>query len=450
MKRNLILLFVVICLLTAAGRAFSASPENSAYLGEISGSGAPDSLFSIHIDSDILSKCAPGCPDLRLYSAKSREIPYALIESKSKQPLAITSYELKALEYSENKDGSSTVIFKAPEGAIAINAMEISSANRNFKKAATLLGSNDRLSWKFIANGAFYDFSSKLDLRNTRLEWTTPSNYAYYKLSLADSSAGKDKEPSITLTYKELSFSTETVAANNLRIDKISVFSKPTNVPKSFDFMMVSGFSSMQDEAGNTVIIFKPHVPIETISFDVMWPAYYYRNVKIYSTDSTKPENFSLNSSTAIYNFPLFEGQSTQKSVPLNGLWRRYLKIVIENGDNPPLSINALRVGWTGRNLYFFADSPSFTYKFGVGGEGFKKPVYETEKMINSDNIDSLHPIELELSTLTKNTAYSAITPAAAFRESYEKTILTVIIAILLIVITGWIYRIIKHSNPRS
>ena len=76
----LILLLLSVAISYAEGDSDTVKPDNFKYTVKLKDNFKPNTLFRIHLNSNILNKCSHYCKDLRLFDDNSNEIPYVVIK----------------------------------------------------------------------------------------------------------------------------------------------------------------------------------------------------------------------------------------------------------------------------------------------------------------------------------------------------------------------------------
>ncbi len=443
-KAFLFLIFLLSLIFLSSGiRAASLSPDDFQYSAGIKGPIKNKSMYQVILSREILQKCSlTSCNDLRLSDQNNNEIPYVIIRNISQEKPE--KYRFEIINY-EDDPYSAVITVKLPEKYRSIRVISLIISDRDFKKNVILHGSHDMKKWVLLAEDNIYDFSSQINLRKTDVKFGK-SDYRYYRLQLIEKkTAGADDE-TFKLKYKGLDFSISSIKSKKIRINEIfgqtalESYEHATNNEAVF-----TEFTSRVEEEKDTVIIVETNLPFNRIYFDISNP-YFYRDVVIYFSDTGEKDSYKLLAHDVIYRFPLSGHKETKNYVDRTIRKQRFYKFIIKNNDNPPLTVRNIKFEWVQKSLYFIGLNDAEEHILFFGNPLFDQPHYDLKNFINQSNWFNHKYEKLEIASIEKNVNYK---PAVSEdkQKKIEKTVLTVIIIIMVIGLSYWVYTLIRKTS---
>lgn len=421
-------------------------PEQFMYVAEMEKQVKKNTLYRVHISTEILQKCSPGYKDIRVFNENHQEVPFVLLKNMLPAREG-QSFDFEIIGY-EKGDKCSILTIKTPEDIPAVDSIDIRTPGRNFKKKIFVDGSEDGKSWELLAEDVIYDFSAQVDLSKTKLQ-LPGAGFAYYRLRLCDSEEPDAGQTSIKLSYEKLDFSVEKITAKKLRIETIvgqygaSRHDKTVYDEKIFDVLSIGW-----DDRGDTIINLDAGVPCATITFDIK-NANFFRRIniygKVYRKDSEK--NFFTQipiTTQPVYRFSLGDRAEEKTGFNCHAPNYRSFYFEIENKNSPPLDIKSISFRWVQVNLYFIGlkDNDRCTLYFGSSA-GVPVPDYDISTFLRQDNIVDQKYEALKAVKIMKNPEYTP-TDKADRKTIIEKNILTLVIILLVIIIGFWFYKLYK------
>ncbi|MEW6600417.1 MAG: DUF3999 family protein [Nitrospirota bacterium] len=426
--------------LCASGAVKSGDFQYYAELGtDIRG----NAIYEVVLSHDILSKCSPGCANIRLLGPDGSEIPYVILNNnKSSDPPE--THNLEVVRYEQLPDVS-VIIVRSPIKDKPFSIIKLDTPDRDFQRKIRIRGSNDMMAWTLLTEDSIYDFSSQVDLRKTDIKFS-PSPYLYYGIDLSSAGPSKDAGEKISLQYKDLKFSADNSANRELRIDRIQgQVPSAKNTDAVYDEAEFTQFEHYQEKDGETVFFLKTGLPAGEVWFVVSDP-YYYRTVEIYGSDSGEKQSYRCIGREAIYRFPVAKDNETKNHITAASDKYGYYKFGIKNGDNPPLKLNSVKFRWLRRSLYFVALHDHRKYTLAMGSPSFEKPDYDLSKFINQGNRHLQSVQLLRTSGIMENPDFEPLSTIYV-KDVFEKKALTLIVVVLVIGLCYWLYQLLKKSS---
>ncbi len=339
-------------------------------------------LYRLRLSADILEKTGINEGDLRLFDSEKVETPYSILKNMSLS-VKTDHIPLKITGYRANKK-SVYIIVRVKEGETrSIQSIDLDIKDHNFLKDVTLHGSYNLRRWKLLSQNALYDYSREVNWRNTKIQFD-PSNYPYYRIQLG---GGKTSQKSIRLKYKDLDFNVEGLYSKKLRINKIMGETVEKDVlPTVYDEKRVTDFTQTLDEKGNSIIILRGNVPADEVIFETNH-LYYYRNVRVYYSDTGKKKSYRYLIQGVIHRFIRPQSLKERKNrIALEGEKHPYYRFVIENHKNPPVKITGITFRWVQKVLFFIPLNDTDHYTLSLGHPYKDLSEYDIAWFVNQSN----------------------------------------------------------------
>ncbi len=303
----------------------------------------------ITIDSQIFPHAAPSLKDLRLYQespgARNREIPYAVTLS---EPAQQDSESARVMNLGMR---GRTIVFDFAMPARPYTEVVLDLEGKDFLATATVSGLNDPNAATFTSLGDFtlFDLTSQHLSRSTTLRM---------------------QESSFPYLHIELSVSP---APGNRTFNPTPAMVRGATVPPSREaqslYTAAAETTAITQRGRETVATFNlpERVPIERVSF-ALAPAFksnFSRDVRITARPAGTPASSAETINGTILRVHLTQSgreiRQQQLSIPAtigsNLQSAATVEVAIENGDDAPLPVTAVRLEMRERKLCF--DAPS-------------------------------------------------------------------------------------------
>jgi len=367
------------------------SPSNtrSAYTKTIDlPSQSTEQFASILLDEEIYSGSTESYSDLRILDSANKEIPY-LVHRKFKEKLTTRqeSTTIHKPQVRPLEDNSLEISFtidreKHPH---SIDGIALKTSISDFEHRVSVeTRTGDNSPWRTLVTDALiYDYSRYMDVRNLEVPFTEKSsNPAEVQFRVLIEKVTQEKESqflALTRTVKNgvQTKQEETLAINreNLHIDSLSFWQKvesfSSTEPVWVDYPIQLDRRSEDEKNKTTVIEFsskrQPLSHLQVITED----SNFHRKVTLYAVDA-EPARDTLVKQDRV----LTHGSITKISLPKNSRSdlaiafpatrsSRY-RLVIENGDSPPLKDISLKAdGETYELLFLMAPNQNYSLTYG-------------------------------------------------------------------------------------
>lgn len=281
----------------------------------------------VELTPPIYHSSSPNLGDLRivrLEGSKNEEVPYDIVD------LNVPIQVARPGELINRGTQGSTTTATVFLGKRQIhNHLVIHTTDTDFIKEVTIEGSDDRTNWiKLDSPGKIADFSNSGEGFSKRDLIYNPVDYPYIRVTLTG--AGKP----VKIDGVDILF--ETGGAKTERELLLKTERREYLPKEQSDVITVSS-------SYNNLLIDRLLFNIDCADFS--------RWVTVYGGNTTK-EWFPVGEGK-LESFKQSSYVKTEFSLPVNSQGYRYLKVVIRNGDSPPLKISSVRAVFTPRYLLF-------------------------------------------------------------------------------------------------
>ncbi len=435
-------LVLVICLF-AAVPATAANRSDFQYFARVTGDLRPGEPSVLNLTEEIVVRTSPSLTDLRVFDQSGIEIPY-VVRPEVTAGTKAESFAFKILDFHDSKLGISTYL-ERPEGVTSFDQLEILTPNRDFKKKVQVSSSPGGISWggqySDVGEGTIFDFTSQVDLRRTTIELPVVRD-RYLSVRITDDSPVSPDGKPIHLKYDGLEFSVGGASKPPFRIDAVrgnggrAMEEKPV-----FETKTIANPPSSVD--ANKVSVYKLgwiRIPVEKIALRIA-NQYYCRRVEVWGGDTEKDDEWRMLASGQAFNLPGMAAPECTVALP-TGAFSRYLKIVIVNEDNPPLTVQSLDLSWRRLNLFFIPEVER-SYNLVFGGKDIPAPRYDIARIIADEPAKVPSMPRCMAGAIQQNPGYDPELSLPA-KEKRERTILRLVVLILIGALGFWLYRLLR------
>ena len=357
--------------------------------------GGADHQQYIVVDESVWQHARPDLTDLRLYTGQT-EVPYALsIERGSSET------EQKNVRILQPATiGGKTQFFLEMSGLTEYDRIELRLKAKNYVAKVRVEGQDDLHGprWATLSNTIFYDLSDdNLGGNSTlRLPLTT---YKYLRITLDGPVKPSDVES----------------ATANIREEEKEIWRTIPAEPKR------------EQQGKDTVFTFylPKNVPIERMTFSIDPGQPNFRR----EVELQNERKMLLGSGELSRVHMVRHGQKIDfEKNYLDMGWgsTEVLKVIIHNGDDPPLKITGVRLEQYQRRVYFnSATAPQLYY----GDEQLDHPVYDYAKLFQRD----AKATEAQLGPEQSNSAYTGRPDERPWSERHPAVLWIAIVAAVVI-----------------
>jgi hypothetical protein len=295
--------------------------------------------------------------DIRIFNAEGNEIPYFV---KSNAEALLNTFEEYTIVSKTVFPKKSTSIIIAVPSVKDNNQLSLFIANADVEKKYSISGSNDQKEWFGISNSqVLYDLNSSTETSVVKTISYPLSTYKYLKIDF------DDKKTLPINVLKAGNFNTQ-LQKNILEEIK----------PKKSSTSEISS----EKETQIHVLFDGPQI-INQITFEISRPTYYKRRAIIYKKVIIQNKRKSQIVDEEIVSFEL--NSNTKNSFELPEIFEKDFYIKIENHDNLPLSISAIK--YNQKPISIIADlNANEKYSIKTGNKKGTEPDYDLSDFKNN------------------------------------------------------------------
>jgi hypothetical protein len=372
----LVLLFVISA--SHAATEPSAFRYEAPLTGSLAGEYQP---AKVTLTAGVIAKTHNNFADLRIFDQDNREVPY-LIHPEILRAEYRRNTGLEIVKYEEPAAGSARITLKCPKSWTGSEGLILDTAARDFEKGLKVETSQDGSRWQNWAAGRIFDYSSRVELRSTAVEFPA-TNARFIRLTISDTKPAVGETEQISLQYKDLRFRGSTRAGQNFRINQVSAWRGKTKEEQQLlDQIPLPGSAISLYRNGDTAIhLFDSKLPLAQIEFDIA-NRYFYRATSLQERDTHKSDRWRTITRDAIYRLPGDAAPRLKLNLP--GRQRDDLRLIIHNGDNEPLTVNQITVAHVRQTLYFLPQANK-SYRLCLGSPGARQARYDLQSVLSED-----------------------------------------------------------------
>ncbi|OGZ45823.1 MAG: hypothetical protein A2756_02865 [Candidatus Ryanbacteria bacterium RIFCSPHIGHO2_01_FULL_48_27] len=374
----------------------------------------PQEAFA-HLKSDL--------SDLRVSADGGLMVPYVV--AIEREASAFVSVPARMTNLSSQNGEMTSFILDMGRSGLLHNRITIETSSENFRRKVIIDGSDDQMSWRTLnPAGQIFDYTVR-DIKPVSVE---DMNVSY---------------PDATFRYLRVTISD--AGESPLKVIGARVARMAVSGAREVSYSPL--ISTRQDtETKSTVVVLDlgaegiPHrrgqVRIDGNNF--------HRSVAIYDSDAPGDDaSWRLLSNAYVFSIdtPKFSGSNTEFSYPESN--KRYLKLVISNGDDAPVSVNAATLYGVVRSIIFLYD-PSKEYMLYLGDPAAIRPQYDLSEILQY--VESSDLDRVQLAALENNPYFVAPKipkPPITERSPYA---LPVVLGLVVAVLAFLLFRVVGHA----
>jgi hypothetical protein len=347
--RRFFSLTLLFMLLSASAALAGAGPDGWLYYKDIS-SGGGERYKYFFLDHDVYRLARPDLADLRLTDAHGETVPYYLQRGYDVTQAADISYSTRQTDYFKKKHDTYIDFEVIPLHAgtdIAANKLIFSLPPGDLLKQVEVAGSHDGLAWEAVAAGQVWRVSG---MEKNHLLLPAVKKYGYYRIRIPDD-------------------------LDDTRLDLQAVLSHLETWQAPYRRQTTPVYEIKKENRETHIIIRNPdRLRINVISLTV--DDNFQRTYRVLADGSPvspggRGELYSL-------RFRDFQVNNTAAVFDRNPLANEAVTLVIEDKDNPPLTIQKVELEYLVDKLVF-EDKGRGPYRLHLGNPEAQAPSYEIE-----------------------------------------------------------------------
>lgn len=366
----------------------------------------------ITVDETVWKHARPDLGDLRLYAAES-ETPYCLVVERGnsqRERIPVPVLQQSAV-------GEKTQFLIDMSALAEYDHVDLNLATRDFVAHARVEGSDDvhGRRWAVLGDSILYDLSKENLGRNSMLRLPR-ATYKYLRVVMD----GPVKPADVQGATSEMG----------------------ENLPALWRDVSGAPHQEQNTKDKDTVLTFDlaENVPAERVLFvvDPTQPNF-QRRIEIQDEKGGWIGAGEINRIHVVRTGQKIDSEAQEVAFSSNG--QKIIKVVIHNGDDPPLKLTGSRLQQLERRIYFDAAGPGQETLY-FGDEKLEPPVYDYAKLFLRDKAAAQAQVGPEVS----NPAYTGRPDDRAWSERHPIVLWIAIIA-AVVVLGGLALRSIRAAT---
>ena len=313
----------------------------------------PDGAGPNRLDVDValLAGSAPGFPDLRLFDASGREVPYLIIQPRNRERRWTGS---TLLDVSSTKTTSG---FEADLGALRqIDRLRLNGIRTPYLKHVTLEGSGDRSHWTVLADTTVFDLPDQ-NLRRAEIGFTSGS-YRYLRVTWDDRNSARVMRPD----------------SADVRLYEALAPSEPLRA-----ILLTQKLASEPAKSRYRIDLPGPRLPISAIEVNSGGDDV-FRNATVTEPQLTNGAIVPATLGAALLRRAVRNGfVAAETAIPIAPPSGRELGLVIDDGSNPPLPELTATARFTPQPWIYFESADASPLVARYGDVRLAAPHYDLE-----------------------------------------------------------------------
>ena len=383
-----------------------------------------EELAELALDRAVFQQSASGQRDLRVVAGdETGEVAYQLVTETGRRERTMVGGKVRDLSHVPNRH-SSFVVDLAQAG-ILHNQVEVLTSFRNFQRNVAVEASPDGQSWSLVQEGSqIFGFTVEergFTAKDTRVSYPE-SSHRYLRVSVINN----DEAP-LEITGAAVSSVRESPASETRYPGPI--------IGRSEDREALTSIMEM-DLGGEGLPINRLILHTSAVNF--------HRDVSVMGSNDLATWS-TLASGVAIYSFrtPKFVGDSLEVAFPEST--HRYFRLVIQNRDDPPLTVDEIAFSGIDRKVLFLAQ-PGTSYALYYGNEAARAPSYDLARLL--PYLDTESPAAATFGPQQANPQYAEPQPPASEQYPWLITVAVVAAAVVVAAILFGVFRQVRKALP--
>jgi hypothetical protein len=435
---------------------FDTSPYQ--YQREITGNPVGDSLLRLSFDSDLYRHLGPDHRALRLVKEVGgtlTELPRLIVPvDPPARPAGSQRITHRIDSFGENGDGSIEVIVELTGTKTPAARLEIATPLRDFEKSVTVSVSSDGATWTPLVNEALvFDYERFLDFRRTAID--LPATAARrFKVRLAgatDQQRSLVRELSRTVSDAAgVSVSESgTVETRQFRIDELRFFTAADETVEKkngkSDELTILEQTVDADDNRTVILLDGGNLPLHELTFGTE-DRNFRREVLVQVPGSGTENDWHTVGRGFVHSYHVGEFREARLSLVFAERRSDRYRLVIQNGDNPPLRLTRVIGKSRLEEMLFLASADDRLFLFlGASSDAIAPPRLDTAAILAAKQ-SGVTRAKLEPGPLRENPAYRKEVPADR-RLLESKGLLWSIIAIVVAMMIWILYLTLKRID---
>jgi hypothetical protein len=439
-KSNVV--FMLAMLLAAACNGASIDLTKWQFAADVNIGNTTSEYHALTVTPEIYNVAGTDLADIRLIDNTGSQIPYLLVRDEDRTETV--KYNPTILNRSADAAGNALVTLDFG-GQTIKNSIEVDTSGDNFRRAVKIEGSNDNVQFFTIIDRSYiFAVSDKNRHRFSGID--LPSNdYRYLRITVSPMSAEDSR-----LTINEV---------RAFKIEKLPALKRP--------LAMLQTEHSEDANTHSSVYVYdlkRLHLPVVEIELRTNDESFYRcvriqgrdaatQKVKIDSEDNrqrfTEVEvPWNTVATDTIYRYTAPDGRKRERlALPIgSGPSYRYLKVIISNYDDQPITV-ALASAKIVPHEIIFSASTDKSAKLYAGCASAVRPNYDLSRRVpNGANVKAEPAM---IAALIDNPLFAKTLQKLPWTEQH-KTLLLVVLVAVVAVMGVFMLKSVKHIQKQE
>jgi hypothetical protein len=364
----------------------------------------------VAVDEQTWKNARPDLGDLRLYSGQ-QEVPYAMMVERGSRES--DNKDVRVLQQSVVGGKTQFVIDMA--GVAEYDHIDLKLASKNFVAHARVEGQEDLhgAQWALLAESILYDLS-KENLGGNSMLRLPLSTYKYLLVTID----GPVKPADVI------------AASSEFRQENKAVWRDVGGAPTVVEMTMSAARNDPSRRSGRATLLtfaVPENVPVDRVTFDIdPAQANFRRSVQVTDDKDSYIGSGEINRVHMVRSGRKIN--SDDYDVSLLAVGHKTIKVIIDNGDDPPLKLKTARLQQLEHRLYFEAPAAAPLTLY-YGDEKLESPVYDYAKLF----LLAKDVAQAQLGGEEANAAYTGRPDERPWTERHPAVLWIAIVAAVLV-----------------
>jgi hypothetical protein len=393
------------------------SPVQFSHMRDVTTSSQQEEIAALGLDGSSWELLAEGASDLCVFDAADVVLPHLLRRATAKRVRRVkVTCRSRVTGLRELPDNRIEIDLKLEAGEGAADTVSFATPLKDFERRVTVDGvAADGAVVRLVSDALIYDYTRFMDVRSVTVD--LPRNdYRVLRITIdAVTDTTQSPRTAITRTIRDEAETQRTEANTTttrpFRIDRANLHTHRDEARNRETVMVdyaLKGWSVSQDERERTSTIEMEtfHTPLTSLVIAAGARNFSRRATVLapYQRDGREQWRQVGAATLSRISFRNFKREALVVTFP--ELQERRLRLVLHNGDAPPLAIEAV----TGRGPVWqalFLAAPGQTYRLFLGGKHVSRQGFDTshiERLLARE----IAPRPFELGDVVANPAYDA------------------------------------------
>ncbi len=423
-----------------------------------------EELVAVDLDSDIYQATRGGYPDVRLLDSAAGEVAFLIRKKLTKVKRKVKeSWRAEEVSLRPQADDGLEITFRIdlekhplpPQGVRLITPL------RNFEHRVGIAASTDGQTWQpLLEDGLIFDYSQFMDVRNLALELPAAATEPRPWLRITIENVTQEQQSQLLELTRDLRgveeiSRTERLMINRqpFRIDRIELWHDEMQINVAGDeqanyLLKITGSEQDSTAQQTHVYLNSRREPLTRFTL-VTKDRNFSRTARIeVRPDASAPETWRSIGSAVLTRIEFRSLQRESLEIELSEHRAEDYRLVIENRDSPPLTVDDVRAAGNVYEVVFLAQ-PGVAYRLGYSSPELAAPNFDLAAL-QASLAEGFAPLAASLGPEEKLEVAAEPRDPLIKRLLNNSVVLTSIIALLVFVLAVGLYRATRSLEQAS